>query len=244
MRFGSEDQNQKKGDLGALTLIELLVVIAVIAILAALLLSTFPQAKAKAQRIQCVNNLHQQGLALCGFVVDYRRYPLWGAPTNSDPPGRWWAEQLQRHELGNSTPAADFFETGIWYCPSASWARGSEAAYYGYNAFGVLGIGNWTNNFGLSGYHSGNPIIIVPVSESDVVAPAEMMAIGESDAFIFMRNRTYDFKSGKLRHQEMVNVAFCDGHVESLKAHFLFDDTNETALARWNRDHQPHRERL
>lgn len=228
--------------MGALTLIELLVVIAVIAILAAILLLTFPQAKAKAQRIQCVNNLHQQGIALCGFVADYRRYPLWGAPTNSDPPGRWWAEQLQRHELGNSTPARDFYETGIWYCPSANWDSTSDDPYYGYNTFGVLGLGNWTNNFGLSGYYSGTSVFFV--SESEVVAPAEMMAIGESDKFCFMRNRPYDFKSGKLRHQDMVNAVFCDGHVESLKAHFLFDDTNDTALVRWDRDHQPHRDRL
>jgi prepilin-type processing-associated H-X9-DG protein len=46
------------------------------------------------------------------------------------------------------------------------------------------------------------------------------------------------------RHQGKVNVVFCDGHVESPKMRVVFEDTNEVALVRWNRDHQPHPEQL
>jgi prepilin-type processing-associated H-X9-DG protein len=46
------------------------------------------------------------------------------------------------------------------------------------------------------------------------------------------------------RHQGKANVVFCDGHVESPKLKFLFEDTSDDALRRWNRDHQPHRELL
>lgn len=48
---------------GALTLIEVLVVVAVLALLVGLVLSAISQARRKAQRIDCVKNLKQMGLA-------------------------------------------------------------------------------------------------------------------------------------------------------------------------------------
>jgi prepilin-type processing-associated H-X9-DG protein len=59
------------------TLVALLVIVAVLAILAAMLLPALAAAKKKAQRINCVNNLKQCGLAFRIWEREYNdKYPM------------------------------------------------------------------------------------------------------------------------------------------------------------------------
>ena len=57
------------------TLVELLVVLGIIAVLLALLLPAVQRVRAAADRTVCANNLHQVGIAMQGFLADFRVFP-------------------------------------------------------------------------------------------------------------------------------------------------------------------------
>jgi prepilin-type processing-associated H-X9-DG protein/prepilin-type N-terminal cleavage/methylation domain-containing protein len=231
----------------AFTLVELLVVIAIVGILAALLLLAVSQAKRKAQRIQCAGNLHQMGIGLQVILSNDHGYPLYIENRFSS-----WVNQMEIEGFGISKPDPEFAEKGIWRCPSAKWhnVRKDEIFMsYGYNAYGCMPIGTRTNALGLLGHFNPSSFTSTPISDSEVVTPSDMIAIAENfgGGIAVMRGHLDGEEKNwhaSLRHQNKANVVFCDGHVESPTLQFLFADTSAAALSRWNRDHQPHRERL
>jgi prepilin-type N-terminal cleavage/methylation domain-containing protein len=104
MKRGKRDGNQSVDWFG-FTLIELLVVIAIIGILASMLLPALGRGKEKGGMVQCLNNLHQMGLAIGLYTQDHHgHFPL-GSVTElyADSP----TEKNTRPALGGNDPAPE-----------------------------------------------------------------------------------------------------------------------------------------
>jgi len=222
----------------AFTLIELLVVIAIIAILAALLLPALARAKAAGKSAKCKSNLHQIGIALNLYTLDYRKYPLYqtgGLPVSAPI----YFDAMLLPMAGNSR--------GVFLCPAdptnSNWASQPSNWMpnpdYGYNFAGtgryrldVLGLG-------LDGQRRG------PLPENEVAVPSDMVAV--CDATNWTEGDAESLSHTNLlatmvpRHNGGVNAVFCDAHVEFGKWINWLRKT-ETARQRWNNDHQPHPE--
>jgi prepilin-type processing-associated H-X9-DG protein/prepilin-type N-terminal cleavage/methylation domain-containing protein len=240
------------------TLTELWVVIAIMAMLTALLTPVITRSKQRAQQAGCVGNLHQLGIGLRNFVADNHAYPSIIGPTNREYPG-WWMSQLASGGLDNFESVSNVIDRGVWRCPCAPHVIPGPPVEvfcsYGYNVWGGIRFGtSRANPLGLHGNFVPGATFIpgqpgyAPVQESEVAVPSDMMAIGDSIlgavSFVRMDLGYLDKYGASRRHQGKVNVLFCDGHVESPTLSQVFEDTSDAALVRWNRDHEPHRDRL
>jgi prepilin-type processing-associated H-X9-DG protein/prepilin-type N-terminal cleavage/methylation domain-containing protein len=262
---------RKKG-FCAFTLIELLVVIAIIAILAAMLLPALSAAKAKAKAIACVNNLKEQGLCLILYKDDYQTcYPPGLNQTGSE----WiWPPLLRAY----TTKGSDTGVFRCPSAPdSAEWipkfGSGNPAQYgylaneiplkpgggsfmsYGYNCWG-----SWNTYpvYGLGVYYGDPRPADEPVKESAISKSTQMIAIADSNWNLTKGGDpnwsgfigAYAPRQWPLDlHNLRANIAFCDGHVETLKRSVFVPAAPyntypgagaDAACQLWNSDNQPH----
>jgi prepilin-type N-terminal cleavage/methylation domain-containing protein/prepilin-type processing-associated H-X9-DG protein len=224
-----------KSKFGAFTLIELLVVIAIIAILAALLLPVLFNAKAKAKRTACLNNLKQINLAVQLYAADNN--DTLPAVPNTDTDGfRTNSFQIVYKRLvksyvslqGTSSP-----QDKVFACPADTWfyndwtfvAAGLHEQFYSdYSSYGYNGLGGTitppptlpgqTTFPGLFGWKLGS-----------IKDPVKTVLVAETHAFYPVSwheaQRIPSGQSGINNSKNM--VSFADGHVSYIK---MYSNTN------------------
>ena len=266
-----------------------MVIIAVLAILAALLLPALARAKASARFTECKSNVKQISLAIAMYVGDNGSYPVVVATDFQFP--MWLAAIAPNLSLDASRQFYVGGQSYNKYskllvCPGDTLLPGMAGELpdmsYGYNTYGMSTFAGWNlpwadiglaqlglgGNRGRAAQSSGliwpprSQDIVVPLHDSDVVVPAEMIesgdAFAESYRVIYRGGGELIFngaddlgvpgspfnwdlrKLASARHGSRANVAFCDGHVEGARFNDLFAET-DPAFQRWNSDHLPHR---
>ena len=218
------------------TLVELLVVIGIIALLIAMLLPALARAREQAKTVQCLSNLRQLAVAAHLYAHAHKGSLPIAQYQASNPPWAFhyfWDFTLKKH----LPTGQDSVEPGLLW-PKATEARVQQCPSYEGRSTSFKELDPYTGyNYNVSYLgHGQGEAVVAPAKIAQVRQASATAMFGDGQWMLgankFMRSpkthpgdtllARYAGTQG-FRHRDRTNVAFVDGHAETLADRFVAD---------------------
>jgi len=218
------------------TLVELLVVIAIIAILASMLLPALNKARILSKRASCLSNLKQLGFVNADYIDTFNGCVPFVASSNPVNSIAWI--YIMNQTYPKLFPTKNLWSGAgkqmFWHCPAEKLNSSADSNSNGASDYNLNNYwrndktGKITYNFSLAAREPSRKMMMLDAALKGS-ARAWSYPVSFSDGLI-----------DSIRHNGVVNLLFCDGHVNADKPQNIWKLSWKGSYGNFNADSNKH----